>query len=438
MGSSDRWNRIFIVGVLAWIVVCAPIQSHQLTNYLPARWSDFYPIYRAAQVSVHGGNPYSESVTRSIQVWFYGHPLSASHPSGDREAFVYPGYAAVLFLPLTAIPWPVLSLLLTALWPMMIAFSAWAWIDMCAPDLGNRASIIALVLMATSWPALWVCHTTQPTVPAFALATAACFLLRARRDVLAGMLLTASMFKPQLIVLILPWLLIWAMVQRRWRFVSSFAISAILLFAASLIVLPHWISQWRASLSIYVDDGKASLFALLFSRYAIPAEIVALLLIAYIIRGSIHVRADSHGFVQAAALLLAFQLCIIPGGSFWFGYNQILLFPSALLVITSHPNGGFHEFSSAAASILIELSILAAPVCATIYVFVGYRLALTFLPAQDTILPLVLSVAMIGLYYEADMKAKPKVAAITDSFASTTSTALPSARSPGKFQCRCN
>src|SRR6187551_640813 len=129
--TKSRARLVVLCIFLAWIVVAAPIQSHQFTHFFQPRWSDFYPIYRGAQAALHRQNPYSAGLTQSIQEWFYGHTLNASAPKHDREAFVYPGYSAVLFIPLAVIPWPVLFLILSALWPVMLAFTAWAWLEMC-------------------------------------------------------------------------------------------------------------------------------------------------------------------------------------------------------------------------------------------------------------------------------------------------------------------
>jgi hypothetical protein len=75
--------------------------------------------------------------------------------------------------------------------------------------------------------------------------------LRRRADLLAGALLALTTIKPQMVFLVIPALLLWALWQRRWRFVAGFAGSMMMLVGLSFLLLPSWMVGFIEQASAY-------------------------------------------------------------------------------------------------------------------------------------------------------------------------------------------
>lgn len=65
------------------------------------------------------------------------------------------------------------------------------------------------------------------------------------------MILAIATFKPQLSLLLIPLLLVWALRERRWRLIVSFAVGGVVILIMTLIAQPDWISGWLYQLQLY-------------------------------------------------------------------------------------------------------------------------------------------------------------------------------------------
>jgi hypothetical protein len=95
-----------------------------------------------------------------------------------------------------------------------------------------------------------------------ALALTAVFLLLKREnDRAAGILLAFTTIKPHLVVLLIPYLLIWAWVQRRRDLILWFSGTLILLFGFAWLLIPNWILQNIWEILRYPDYNPAGTLA---------------------------------------------------------------------------------------------------------------------------------------------------------------------------------
>jgi len=63
--------------------------------------------------------------------------------------------------------------------------------------------------------------------------------------------LALATIKPQLVFLVIPFLLLWAWRQNRWRFIGGFGIGMIVLLATSLLWVPAWIFRFVENIRAY-------------------------------------------------------------------------------------------------------------------------------------------------------------------------------------------
>jgi hypothetical protein len=91
-------------------------------------------------------------------------------------------------------------------------------------------------------------------------------LLR-QRDNLSGVALALTTMKPQMVVLFVPLFLLWALSQRRWRLIASFAITLAVLVGLSFLLQPDWVSGFLYQLQLYPTYIEVSTPAWVVAQY---------------------------------------------------------------------------------------------------------------------------------------------------------------------------
>ena len=164
---------------------------------------------------------------------------------------------------------------------------------------------------------------------------AGCALLLAEGYLaLAGILLASATIKPQLVLPLAAWLLLWTFSDWRrrqnlmWGFVSTMGV----LFAGAEYVLPGWIGRFRGAITAYrqYNDGARSVLDVLITPEW-GRVLAGLIVLALAVTGWKFRRAstDSPVFNVVLGLVLATTVVILPKAA---PYNQILLLPASLIV----------------------------------------------------------------------------------------------------------
>jgi hypothetical protein len=93
----------------------------------------------------------------------------------------------------------------------------------------------------------------QPGIAVYFLEVLTLWALMKGRYGLAGTALAISTIKPQMGFLLVPFLLLWGIRERRWRFVGWFSGVWGGLMLLSFLVLPSWFSEWAGQISRYTS-----------------------------------------------------------------------------------------------------------------------------------------------------------------------------------------
>jgi hypothetical protein len=210
---------------------------------------DFLTHWVAARAVAHGVSPYAPEVAQEVQQRFYGRTALP----GENEFLVeYPIYYTALILPFAPIDdypfaraaWMTFAEVLLAL---LAILSLWA-VDW-KPSIGLA---VGLVLFSLFWYQGFraVINGNLVVLVAAALVLVA-LAVRKKMDILAGLALVAVTIKPNVGLLPVVWVLIWAVSARRTKiwlsflvFISAFSIIGWLLF-------PGWPFELLANLSRY-------------------------------------------------------------------------------------------------------------------------------------------------------------------------------------------
>ena len=204
--------------------------------------SDFLPTWVGTRMFLmEGVSPYADVVTQEIQQRFYGRP---ARPGEDQILFPYPFYSIFIFSPFALIGDYNTA---RAVW-MTVLEVAIILIVLASLSLNNwKPSLLALGGLLI-FGALWY-YSIRPlingntSILVSLIVVAALLAIRAEIDGLAGFLLALSTIKPQMVVLFILFILIWAVSQRRWILVWGFLGSLGLMTAVTMLFIPNWIWQ---------------------------------------------------------------------------------------------------------------------------------------------------------------------------------------------------
>lgn len=293
--------------------------------------SDLYPRwYGTRELLLHHRDPYSQGVSHEIQYWILGRLAAAGE---DQGGFAYPVYVSFLlwptiysgFLTVNAVMFWVLLWFGAASVVGFARFVGW--------PRSNYALSLAVLLCACSYSVAFAARLRQLSLVVAFFTAAALVLLAKNKPLAAGTLLALATIKPQLMVLLAPWLLLWALADwsRRRRLFWSFAISMASLALASEILVRDWILEFTRSVFSYAQYTHAAsiLEFLLAGEIGLVAAVVLVGFLAVQCWRFRTCEANSLPFIFCTALVLAVTLVVIPTLA---PHGQLLLLPAVFLL----------------------------------------------------------------------------------------------------------
>jgi len=175
-----------------------------------------------------------------------------------------------------------------------------------------------LLAVTCFWSVLFYPGARSIILGQFAIVVFACIALalwavKEGKDILAGLCLALSTIKPQMVFLLIPLLLLWAIHHRRWRLVGSFVISLLVLALSSLLLVPTWPADflaWMVKYPGYTAIGSPiwTLTHYFFPQLGTPVEIVVSMLVLghllYTWRGTVNGSWLEFDWVVAMTLIV--------------------------------------------------------------------------------------------------------------------------------------
>jgi hypothetical protein len=298
---------------------------------------DLYPLWLTSRQIVQSRQgPYTPETTKQIQVGLYGRTLNRpGDPPANYRAFAYPLYADLFVLPIAWLPFPIVQAICALLFPLIVILSCSLWLRFLDVRLPPPTSLSFLLLLLLSYPVIEGLYALQPSLIVALLLAGTAVALARNRMVLAGALLALASVKPQLIVILALWLLLWAAtdIAHRKALVFSFCATLVVLFYASQLAVPGWTTSWIHSLTDYRRSTDPPLVPFAFG--AIAGNLVSLGLLAAAAILAFRARqaeAKSSQFVTTFCFLLVVTVLI--GPSSIAVYDHILLVPAILWLLS--------------------------------------------------------------------------------------------------------
>ncbi len=272
--------------------------------------NDFLPRWLGTHLHLtNRQNPYSPETTLAIQEKIYGR---AAQEGEDQALFAYPFYSMLFFAPFALVG------------DYAIARAMWITFQ----EVAIVATVISAIALSGWRPGRWPLaaflffglawfHAAKPLVDGNAailvgaLMTLGLLALRRGRDGLAGLLFALSTIKPQMVVLVLPFVLIWCLSQKRKTVFWAFFASLVILLGVSFVLQPNWLTQNIAQAFLYQSYSPPATLAGIFSQWwGDPGRAVGWvlnltfgLLLVYEWFGAL--RKDFDWFLWAVCLTLA-------------------------------------------------------------------------------------------------------------------------------------
>ncbi len=281
-------------------------------------------------------SPYSDQVALRIQTAAYGHPAQGV----EHELRVaYPLYSVFLFAPFSMISdydvaraaWmTVLEMALVALALLTLSLLDWR------PSLMVQALILLFSL-------IWY-HAFRGVINGNAVILVALLItmvfsyLKSGQDELAGFLLALTTIKPHLVIVIIGYIIFWAVYQKRWKLLAWFFGTLAALVSLAWLIIPNWIYQniWEV-LRYPAYNPAGTLAAALtewFPAYGVLFNYgIALILGLLLLRESWNSRNGKYcHFLWTGLLIMVF--------SQWIGIqtdpgNFVILFPGLILILAN-------------------------------------------------------------------------------------------------------
>lgn len=302
---------------------------------------DFHPVWLTAREAIVAHrDPYSPEMTRQLQIGVFGRPLSTRNPHdppAEYRQYAYPAFTNVVMWPAALLPFPQLRILLAVLLPLITITTLGLWVRSLRWHLETVWFLFLVLLALTSYQMLEAFFAEQLGLFVAVFLAAAALSIRQERFLLAGVLTSLTLMKPETSSLAIFCLLLWSFSdRRRARFWQGFAVVTLALIASTLWAWPHWISEWIHIVLGYTSYAMPPLIQVLLGK-SVPAFIgkaIVACCIGVAVVLAWRNRTASQNSVQfwfTLTLVLAITcVAVLPGQAI---YDHTILFPGIFLIV---------------------------------------------------------------------------------------------------------
>ena len=240
--KNSHYSKLAIIILLILIV----LGLLTFTNYRFAKdnpgGNDFLVHWMGTRTFLlEGTSPYSDETAVKIQTFAYGHKAEKD----EHELRVaYPLYSMVVFAPYSLIENYDLA---RALWmtTLELCLLALSYLSLKITDWNpGRKVLLAFFLFSIFWY-----HALRPLINGNAVIIIALFIagvlfsIRKKQDELAGVLLALTTIKPQVSIVFIIFIFVWAFRTKRLKVVGWFLASIFFLSLSATLLIPDWILQ---------------------------------------------------------------------------------------------------------------------------------------------------------------------------------------------------
>ena len=324
---------IVLLIVLSLINYRYVVSNTSFRDHFTPRWLGTR-LFLTAQI-----DPYSMEATRTIQQQMLGRFAVQGE---DQQLFLYPFYSLAIYSPFALVGD---NLLARAAWMTLLEL-ALLGLAVISVNIARWRPSLPLVIGFIMFTFVWY-HGARPLLSSniavlAALGIGLCLWgIVHQQDVLAGVALGLASIKPQMIVLLLPLVFIWALSRRRWMIPFSASIVLLGFLVGSLYFSSDWYIQNLQQIGQYqtyappgsfpaIVSAQMSLFGNVFG-WGITIVLALVLLREWLLV----LGKDKEWFLWVAALTLVITNMI---GIRTSTENYVALLPVIALVFANWEN----------------------------------------------------------------------------------------------------
>jgi hypothetical protein len=267
-----QWTLLIVLFVL--LVAAESFALYTVfTTKFPGGNDFFVRWLGGREYLLHGTNPFDRSIAEKAQMAMFGH---LARPEDKDEAyFAYPLYTLYLYWPLSLLPYAWAR----AIWMTLLQFMLLGC-AVLAVRLAHWRPPKGLLWFTVLWGLFFYVGARAIILGQFSIVVSlflmlALWAIERHRDGWAGVCLALTTIKPQMVFLVLAFLLLWALVRRRWRLLGSFAVSLLILAGSSMLLVPTWPSDFVRNAIAYTDYVAFGTPLENLLHYLLPAEVAA-------------------------------------------------------------------------------------------------------------------------------------------------------------------
>ena len=232
--------------------------------------NDFMAHYSVWEAYLeHGLNPYSDEAALFTQQKIYGRP---ARPNEDQNRLTYPFYSIVLHGPFVLIGDYALA---RAVYMTLLEVALVAGFWLTKRTVGWRPPFwllaATLLWVILDYPQARGIILGQFAIFGFFSLALALYLLQRQYDGWAGAILVLATMKPTLVFLVVPFLILWGIIRRRWRFVIGFGLTLAGALLGSWLLLPTWLTDWLLRVDRYSAYTVGQSPVWLMTHQGVPA-----------------------------------------------------------------------------------------------------------------------------------------------------------------------
>lgn len=222
---------------------------------------------------LHGTNPFDRSIAETAQRAMFGR---LARPGDKDEAyFAYPLYTLYFFWPLSLLPYPWAQ----AIWMTLLQFMLLV-VTILSIRLAGWQPPTWLFWLLVFWGIFFYNGARAIILGQFSILVGLALLLALwaiskKQDVWAGIFLSVTTIKPQMVFLVLAFLIFWSLAQRRRRVIISFGASILVLVATSMALVPTWPLDFVNNAIAYSDYVAFGTPLENLLHYMLPAALAA-------------------------------------------------------------------------------------------------------------------------------------------------------------------
>jgi hypothetical protein len=235
--KSFPWLLI-ILPVLGLLTLFAlTLANRVFLSRLPVRGEFALYWERTRALIMDGESPYLEDIQSGSQ----GADHLFSELAVQETQFIAPIYALLPVTPFALVDdYATVSALWTSVLELVLIIAVLSTFRLVGWQ-PTTWMLAFYLLVALLWlPALWDLIHGSFAIIVLLLLLGVMFSIRAQRDELAGLLLALITIRPDLVILLLPLVVFWAISHRRWRLIAWLGGSLGLLTIIGIIFIPNW------------------------------------------------------------------------------------------------------------------------------------------------------------------------------------------------------